>query len=184
MNPNAKIKIINTFNKAPIDALEHGMSWYEKAHNECLLLSQVFELPLSKVVGVVAALSPNNKWFQNLKDAWKFLDKPHMNTKVCTFKSQRRKALNILKCSGDSSEILSILNGPKTKNFYSNILDYKTSKAVTVDLWIYRFVELNNSKKNFEATEQVFLEAANELNVMPHQLQAVIWGSIRGGLSA
>ena len=175
-----EIKIINAYNNANQSDKEIGLSWYQRAHNECILLSQVFDLSLPKVVGVVAALSPNNKWNRNLVDAWNFLDSPSMDTKVCTYKTQRAKALRILDSIGSDEEIQGILNGPKTKNFYENILYYSTSTRVTVDLWVYRFVGLKNSAKNFQEVEAAFQEAASSLSIQPHQLQAVIWGDIRG----
>ncbi len=178
-----KTKIIETYKLAPSEIVETAMTWYQRAYNECLLLSQVFELPLPKVVGVVSALSPNNKWVQNLKDAWKFLDKPHLNTKVCTFKNQRRKALLILKSDGTEEQIKQILKGEKTMNFFHNILNYQDSQVVTVDIWMYRFMDLKPSVKNFKTTQQVIQQAANELDVLPHQLQAVLWGVTRGAIA-
>ena len=175
--------ITEHFSKSSTENTQLGLSWYERAHNECVLLSQVFELELSKVVGVVSALSPNNKWQQNLKDAWKFLDEPHIKTKVCTFKAQRQKALDILNSSGSDEVVLKILSGDKTKNFYQNILYYKDSQAVTVDTWAYRSVGLKQSKKNFRITELAYKEVAQELNLQPHQVQAVVWGVVRGNAS-
>ncbi len=173
-------KIIHHFNNASESEVTDGFSWYERAHNECILLSQVFELPLSKVVGVVSALSPNNKWHRNLHDTWNFLDKPHLNTKVCTFKNQRRKALSILKSDGTDSTILGILKGSKTQNFFNNILHYNSSDAVTVDLWAFRSVELDQSVKNFKITATAYKNVADSLGIRPHQLQAVVWGVVRG----
>lgn len=178
-----KTEIIQAYQSAPDDMRSTALTWYQRAHNECLLLSQVYSLPLSQVIGVVAALSPNNKWVRNLQDAWKFLDKPHMNTKVCTFKGQRRKALNILKCDGSEEAIQAILNGDKTKNFFNNILNYSTSTRVTVDVWMYRLMDLKPSKKNYSYVESTIQEAANDLNLMPHQLQAVLWGVARGKIA-
>lgn len=173
-------KIIKHYNKADDTGMESGLTWYNRAHNECVLLSQVFEIPLSKAVGVVAALSPNNKWKRNLHDAWQFLDSPSLETKVCTFKTQRQKALDILSSDGSDATILKILNGQKTKNFYENIKYYASSERVTVDMWAFRSVDLRASTKNFKLVELAYKEAATELDLRPHQLQAVIWGVVRG----
>lgn len=180
---NLKIKILKHYHSAKPENIRYGITWYERAHNECLLLSQVFELPLSKVVGVVAALSPNNKWTQNLTDAWNFLDAPSMETKVCTFFNQRKKALAILASDGSDNSIMVILNGLKTRNFYENILHHSKSNRVTVDIWAFRSVDLANSVKNFKATERAYLEVSQELKLRPHQLQAIVWGVVRGKAS-
>ena len=168
------------YNSADIKQITEGTTWYERAHNECVLLSSVFGIPLPKVIGVVSALSPSNKWKRNLQDAWKFLDKPHMNTKVCTFKNQRRKALNILKGTGREAEILSELNGTKTQHFFTNILYYKDSQTVTVDMWAYRSVNVESKQKYYKQVQTAYQNVARELDLLPHQLQAVVWGVVRG----
>jgi len=176
-----KDKIIKHFKSSSELNKNEGLTWYQRAHNECLLLSQVFEIPLGKVVGVLAALSPNNKWQRNIHDTWNFLEKPSIKTKVCTFKKQRLKALAILKCDGTDLSIQGILNGDKTKNFYENILYYDTSEVVTIDMWAYRSLNLKPSKKHFTLAANAYTEAAIELNLRPHQVQAVVWGVVRGG---
>lgn len=175
-----KDQIIKHYNSAGIKQLNAGREWYELAHIECQMIAQTLDIPLNKVVGVMASLSPNNKWARNIHDTWKFLDKPHMNTKVCTFKPQRRKALNILASDGTDESIKDILNGAKTRNFYDNIRHYLTSTCVTIDMWAYRSVDLAHTKKNFEIAANAYSEAAIELNLRPHQLQAVVWGVVRG----
>ena len=180
---NLKVQILQHFSNSDAHNLDMGLSWYNRAYNECLLLSQVFELPLSKVVGAVSALSPNNKWNRNLFDTWNFLDKPSLKTKVCTFIGQRKKALAILESDGSDDSILAILKGNKTCNFYQNILYHKTSDVVTVDTWAYRSVDVKPSVKNFKIVEQAYKEVANDLNLRPHQLQAVVWGVVRGAIA-
>lgn len=182
---NEQLKILTKtitdhFNNANEEEKSNGLTWYHRAYNECLLLSQVFELPLNKVVGVLSALSPRNKWKQNLYDTWSFLEAPSLDTKVCTFKGQREKALRILGGTGETQEILKILGGQKTQNFFSNIRFYGESQAVTVDVWAYRSVNLEPSKKNFKLTELAYKQVAQDLDLMPHQVQAVVWGVVRG----
>ena len=177
-----KVKILKHYQNTSEHNLNQGLTWYNRAYNECLLLSQVFEIPLPKVVGVVAAISPRNKWNNNLKDAWNLLDKPSLSTKVSTFMGQRKKALDILACDGDDLTIMKILGGQKTKNFYNNILHHVTSEAVTVDVWAFRSVGLPPTTKNFRFVEVAYRELANELKMQPHQLQAVVWGVVRGAI--
>lgn len=178
---NLKQLIKKHYLSSDLQNLNNGLTWYERAHNECKLLSMVFSKPLPIVVGVVSALSPNNKWQRNLHDAWNFLDKPSLKTKVCTFTNQRQKALDILKSDGSDEQIKNILRGTKTKNFYENILHYKTSDVVTVDMWAFRSVELPEKQKYFHRVAQAYSEVALELEIKPHQLQAVVWGVVRGG---
>ena len=178
-----KEQIIKHYNSANLQQIQEGLTWYERAHNEAILLSQVFELPLTKVVGVLAALSPNNKWERNLIDAWNLLDKPCLTTKCCTFTKQRQKALDILGGNDSEERILGILNGTKTQNFFKNILHYKTSNTVTVDMWAFRSVKMEPKKKNYDPVAAAYKDAAVELKLRPHQLQAVVWGVVRGGVA-
>ena len=76
-----KNKIIKHFKSSNDFNKNEGLTWYSRAYNEALLLSMVYELPIGKVVGVLAALSPNNKWQRNIHDTWNFLDKPSIKTK-------------------------------------------------------------------------------------------------------
>lgn len=177
-----KRDIIKLFNKTSSDNFDNGMTWYKDANNYANILANDFDLPLNKVIGVMAALSPNNKWARNKVDTRNFLAVPSLDTKVCTFINQRKKALSILASSGSHQEIEKILNGIKTKNFYHNIRFYKVSDRVTVDMWAFRSVGADEKLKNVPLVTQAYKEVANELNIVPHQLQAVVWGVIRGSL--
>ncbi len=175
--------ILKHYNSASNEQLKDGETWYERAYNEALLLSQVFEIPLPKVVGIISALSPNNKWKRNLKDAWNLLETPLITTKCCTYTKQRQKALDILNGSGREAEILDILNGTKTRNFFTNILYYKDSQSVTVDTWAYRSVDLEPKMKHYVDIQTAYQNVAKQLNLVPHQLQAVVWGVVRGSVA-
>ena len=177
-----KRKIVKLFNNTTRDNLDSGMSWYENANMVAQLLASMHEISIVKVVGIMAALSPNNKWARNQIDTDKFLSNPSLETKVCTFINQRKKALAIYHSKGTVEEIEGILNGIKTKNFFNNILFYGDSDHVTVDMWAFRSVGVEEKLKNVPLVTQAYTEVANELNIQPHQLQAVVWGVIRGSL--
>lgn len=176
-----KQKIRKHYDSADVQTLNQGLTWYNRAYNEAVLLSQVFEVPLWKVCGVISALSPRNKWARNLSDAWDILETPKLSTKTCTFKSQRQKAIDIINAK-EENEVLKILGGTKTKHFYTNILRYDTSDCVTVDVWAYRSVDLEPKNKFYKPIEAAYQQVAKELGIMPHQVQAVVWGVVRGNL--
>lgn len=176
-------KILEHWGNADANTMRTGLTWYEKAYNEAILLSQVFDVSLEKVVGVISALSPRNKWARNLSDTWDLLDAPSMSTKVSTFNGQKEKALKILESDGKPETILGILNGEKTVNFFINILFYKHSEEVTVDVWAYRSVGLEPKQSNYSAVESAYKNVAEQLNLRPHQVQAVVWGVVRGKLA-
>jgi uncharacterized metal-binding protein len=177
-----KRDIIKLFNQTSRENLDNGMEWYKQAYEYANELSTQFNLPVNKVIGVMAALSPNNKWARNKIDTRNFLAVPSLATKVCTFIGQRKKALEILHTADTSEDIERILNGIKTRNFYNNIRYYSTSQKVTVDMWAFRSVGAEEKLKNVALVTQAYQEVASDLNIVPHQLQAVVWGVIRGSL--
>lgn len=174
----AFIKLNDLYSKATIEQRHHGNNWYYKAYLYAKKLANKYELPIYKVVGIISALSPNNKWERNLLDAELFLENPLLETKVCTYTDNRIKAQKIYG-SNSAREVYNILGGRKTKSFYENILRHDNSKKVTVDLWIFRAGELPNTAKNYQLLEEVIQDLAKIYSKKPHQVQAVIWGVIR-----
>lgn len=177
-----KAKIIALFNQTTRANLDNGMSWYKQANDYAHILNTKHGIGIVKTVGIMAALSPNNKWARNKIDTDKFISEPSIDTKVCTFKGQRQKALDIYHSDGNVETVLKILNGVKTKNFFSNILFFDTCDNVTVDMWAFRSVGAEEKLKNVKNVTQAYKEVARELEIQPHQLQAVVWGVIRGSL--
>ena len=61
--------INKVFKQATAQEVNHGLTWYQDAQDACQAMADTYELPLAIVVGVVAALSPTNRWERNLIDA-------------------------------------------------------------------------------------------------------------------
>ena len=110
-----------------------GVEWYARALRFARMLVQAYQpLTLEQAVGVLAALSPNNKWTRNCVDAeamikaWHYGADP-LTVKVCTFNPNKAKAAAILALSdaetqGDVDLIAKILNGRKITAFFHSIL--------------------------------------------------------------
>jgi len=102
----------------------HGLTWYQDAQDACQTMADTYELPLNTVVGVVAALSPTNRWERNLIDADNMLSTFTSGgyveeTAPCTYKTMRDKAWSILEVGlCDDETIACILNGPKITDFF------------------------------------------------------------------
>ena len=119
-----------------------GVEWYARALRFARMLVQAYDgLTLGQAVGVIAALSPNNKWSRNCTDAeamikvWHYGADP-LTVKVCTFNPNKAKAAAILALSdaetqGDVDVIAEILNGRKVTAFYRSIMG--DPDAVCVD---------------------------------------------------
>ena len=178
---------------SPVDTQE-GTVWYNNAYAICVALSDKYNLPLSTVVGVVSALSPNNKWDRNILDAENIIrayvgeyDYP----KVCTFTGNKDKAITILECEIDSSDnICAILKGNKTIAFFRGILTNGQCDEITVDghafnIWRGMYTSLNEvpaiSNKLYKAVSDAYKEAAETINNLEGtkysaaQIQAITW---------
>lgn len=107
--------------------IQEGVQWYDDAFKVCQRIALAYGLNAETVAAVVAALSPNNKWARNIKDAENVVAaymhgsaEDAMNVKVCTYKKNLAKAVDILNsCHNRYEEILS---GPKITEFYHCII--------------------------------------------------------------
>mgnify|MGYP001550779516 CR=1 FL=1 len=163
-------------------------NWYFEIHDYCNTLSELYDVPLIKVAGIMSALSPNNTVRLNCISLEKFL-KYNGNCKVTTFNGQKQKAIEILNAPNDVTvdEIKAILGAKKdsalkTKAFFDNIYRPYSSEEVTIDLWMIRWAKIGGSltPKKYRDTANKIKELAQEIGVLPHQLQAKIWVDIRG----
>jgi hypothetical protein len=166
------------FREATNYDLHGGMTWYKDAHFRTKRLATALKIPHYKVIGVLSALSPRNKWDRNMVDTVNVLRKGK-KAKVATFSANKEKALRIIKAQSPN-EVEQILNGRKTQSFYRNILMPTLPTTVTIDLWAYRSLGLEQVNKNYSKAENAYKEVAKEIGILPHQLQAIIWSKVRG----
>jgi len=163
--------------------------WYFILNDYCRLLSDIYEINILKVSGILSALSPNNTFKTNIKSLELFL-KYDGNCKVSTFNAQKNKALRILQLDNNTvtGEIIEeILGGKKTQDFFHCIAYPYTSKRVVVDIWQERWAKEKGiipskgvlTSKRYDVIGDHVRSLANELNVLPHQMQAITWVNIR-----
>lgn len=180
--------ILKTYRKATHSDIASGIEWYDRAKREAKGISKELGLSLSTVVGVMAALSPNNRWERNVKDTYAmckaFVEGYEIDDfKVSTYNAMKQKAWTILEESlNDDDDILSRLNGQKIRSFYSNI---KGLDEVTVDghaLNIARGYregltsdKTNIGKKLYKELQEAYVKAAKRAGVAPHEMQAITW---------
>ena len=174
-------QLLKHYHSATKDQHQRGMGWYIKANEICVKLAYEYKVPLVQVVGIMAALSPNNKWERNIKDTESFL-KNGMDAKVCTFGANKRKAddiKNLPTCLPYA--VTAILKGPKTTAFFWNIYKPLQNHHVTLDMWALRAAGFSSKAKVKERREcdAAYREAAKKAGVRLHELQAVIWNVIR-----
>ena len=183
--------IIAVYNLASVSDKQQGQSWYARALQFAVNLSSLYDIETTTIVGVIASLSPRNRWERNMQDAESMVKvaanggkyQDLMNIKVCTFKTGKEKAVRILTDKvSDRDELLAILKGPKLCEFFNCILG--DSGDVCIDghaysIWIGDRVTLANvpsiGKKLRQTIKADYQQAAQSLGVQPHVVQAITW---------
>jgi hypothetical protein len=180
--------ILKVYRQATAADILSGIEWYDRAKREANAISQDLGLPVSTIVGVMAALSPNNRWERNKVDAFNMCS-AYVNGltvddfRVSTYSAMKRKAWSILEDHlTDDDDILDRLNGQKIRSFYSNIMGLD---EVTVDghaLNIARAVragltsnETNIGRGLYRELQAAYVRAAARAGVKPHEMQAITW---------
>lgn len=162
-------KIATVLFQATSEDINEGMIWYTNANQYCQELAQEFNISLSKVAGIVSALSVLKEWGLNKRIAKQFLQgKRNVHTGL-----QVRKAEWIL----EGKDIELCLGGLKTINFFNNILSPDNKAFVTVDShmhWMYKEYPSLTPKK-YNLIKNDFINYANQTNQIGCEVQACAW---------
>lgn len=107
----------------------HGKRWYHEARQWCENTGSQTGTPTRVVAGMVAALSPRNKWKRNLQDTralLHWLQHGGERPMFATYNTMIQKAIDIYNSDHTGREIRRILNGPKITAF---LITYTTQLA-------------------------------------------------------
>lgn len=184
---------------ATVADIHEGRYWYQRAYDLAVQLIHTYEpLTLGQAVGVIAALSPNNRWERNCRDAESLIKAWYCGgdlsaVKVCTYNTNKQKAISILGLeSADAEAIAEILNGRKITAFYRSISG--DPDAVCVDghayaVWIGERVTTTKTPSLtpslYEAIARSYVLVAKRSVELcghlltPAQVQAVTWVTYR-----
>lgn len=149
--------------------------WYRHARQACQQLADETGLSLEVAVGVVAVLSPRLKWEANIREA----------RKVIEGKTSMALGRNVEKARRILATGRVELSGPKVTSFYRNILEPDDSQAITVDTWAARVWSGDWTwgkpvdKKTYWQIAADYREAARQVGLLPCELQAITWESVR-----
>jgi len=200
LSPNAG-HIIAKFALATTEEVVSGQQWYKSAHEIAARLARNNNITTAKAAGVLAALSPNNKWERNCHDAENLIqayihgdEDDARNINVCTYGAMKEKAIKILNLSNydqndfsEFADIIEILNGPKIIEFFNCIMQ---RKDVCIDghaysIWFGERMTMkqvpNIGKRLRERIKSDYLDATNWINLemqtnyLPSDIQAITW---------
>ena len=157
--------------------------WYSEANDFCEKLT-TDTITKNKVIGVLAALSPMKNWNDNKNQAISMIQ-----TGSCGHMPLfKNKAINIINCSGNDEDILTILSGPKIKSFYMNIKNESANTDVTIDrhaLSVAIGKRVDNTfytgmtPNQYEFFKTYYIAVAKRLRIKPSKLQAITWVRFR-----
>jgi len=182
-------RILAVYDRAIPSDIVQGLEWYGEAQTQSRVLAKAYNLPLHVVVGVIAALSPNNRWTRNIVDAENMLEAWHNGdgidtVTVCTYRPMRAKAWSILEQGPEVSieQVRVILNGQKIVAFFDCIAGLD---ACCIDGHAYNIAmgkretltsdKVNVTKKMFRDLQSCYSSAAKRRGITAYQMQAVTW---------
>ena len=180
--------IIAIYKLANPSEIKHGLTWYLNATKDCKEIAIKYDLPIHIVIGVVSALSPNNKWTRNITNAddlcKAFIDGQDMDSiKVSTYHKMKQKAWSILEQMPSYDETIKILNGKKIVSFFKNISGDETD--ITIDGHARNIYyndrqglttpNTNIRKLEYLDIQKAYLRASKKLGIKAYELQAITW---------
>lgn len=180
--------ILKVYRRATTDDVTSGVEWYDRAKRMAEWIAKEVDLPVNTVIGVMAALSPNNRWERNCKDTDTMcrafvVGDCLSDFKVSCYNTMKAKAWSILVDElTDDEDILTRLNGQKIRSFYSNIrgLDEVTIDGHALNIALGKRQGLttdatNMGKRQYKELQLAYVRAAKRVKVQPHVLQAITW---------
>jgi hypothetical protein len=168
-----------------------GIVWYPLANDTCKTISGTFprgRFPTLITAGSMSALSPQNKWEQNIKDTYTLLravheGKPMDSIKVCTYDANKHKSAEIAR---GNQQILT--KSPKTYAFAKNVGELDEN-YVTIDIWHLRACQTRSKKRKelrttvtplqYQIIQEETLKVAKEFGLKGYEFQAIVWVTIR-----
>ena len=166
----------------------HGRTWYTEAQAYAQELAREFDCSTARAAQVISALSPNNVWERNKRDAHAVMQAVHEGVpaseiKCCTYGANKLKAYAIAQGHKEIEP-----SSRKTYAFARNVSTLDPA-YVTVDKWHMRAVQSASKEPKelrtqvtpvqYDAVAQETCRVAQELGVQGHELQAAVWVAIR-----
>jgi hypothetical protein len=188
MNEEQAIEnLLKIWEKKTDKQFEEGINWYPKARDFAIILSAsstVVNVNLVKACGVIAALSPRNKWEDNKADALRVLHELHEGKDITKTKlsSPHPKIDNVIRILNGVHPTKTL--GQKGRSFFNCIYNPLVDD-VCVDSWAARacgYTEKWISREDYPILQNYYREAAKAVGMgfTPALFQAIIWVTYRG----
>jgi hypothetical protein len=168
--------VLSVYDNAFPYAMEKGLTWYDEAHIAARILSDNVEM----AAGVIAVLSPLNKWNNNLYQASRAVwsNGRHRGLPVSCEKANR--ILN-----GEHPLDVIGKGSPKVKSFYQSIVDPDCDADPVIDRHAFDIAvgeqtgdedrAALSSKAVYAQFVDIYRTAAGMRGISPKKMQAVTW---------
>ena len=193
LSVNAR-EIVAKFTLATSQEVQLGCDWYASAFQISCRIASKYNIRPEVAAGVIAALSPNNRWERNIIDAEAIIkcwasggtDEDILAVKCCTYPAMRQKALDILT---RDIPIVEILNGAKIVEFF-NCITNPLLNDVCIDghaysVWFGQRLTMKQvppiGKKLRQQIKTDYVDATTFINeelnesFTPADIQAITW---------
>jgi hypothetical protein len=162
-----------------------GKKWYGEANQYSLELADKYKVTPVVSAGVLSALSPMKEWNDNKRITDQFFELVQKAPstgwqKAAHYLGQKRKAWAIYKYAYQTTgEVVKVLHGLKTVNFFECINNPTNSDAVCVDRHMIKVATGTDrtklTSKQYLFLKQEYLNFANRVNMIPCEAQAILW---------
>lgn len=178
--------ILNVYRQTSPEERDFWGKWYIGAHDVVSKLADKYDIPMDVAAGVVAVLSPGNRWWINVRIADKLMlfwsnDAIDILGPLSAYPDSLGKALMIL----NGADPVDVVHGPKVEVFYDSLIDPEgLRRSIVLDghalnIWSGRKVSLKEAIKPSDdlrdEIEDDYREAAARLRISPQALQATTW---------
>jgi len=168
--------------------VKHGISWYRRANKLCFDWSVQYGIPEELAAHILAALSPNSRWEENVRDARSLIrEEIEMLPRVHRFRTYGanvEKARRMVSLWREGLDWKQVLRGNKVTAFARNIALPAEDSSVTVDFhalsvaYGYRFTASNCPRISdtlYREVSAAYTAVARLEGLRMHELQAVTW---------
>lgn len=173
-----------TLNRADRFDIEAGLDSYRKYNRIMAAMAARTGVTPRIAAAVFAALSPNNDYHGNLRDAHTLLSAARQGAQigdfsVSTYGNNKRKAWRIV----HGEDPLELIVAKKTRSFFLNIADPNDPEPVTIDGHMYNvwrcqrenLVGLRWRTKHYDEIAEGIRNLAGQEGFVPCQLQGILW---------
>lgn len=186
-----KSNILKVYSQAWPEQIEIGMQWYAKAHRLARDMSVQHKLKSYRyAAGILSVLSPAVNWERNIIDAHTVCSAEDEDTIVVSTYGQFVKKALLIKHGKDPDTVISKQTAPKTWAFYQCISKPMNNLHVVIDrhaLAVYLGREANDYERGkvlkkkgmLDQVVDAYKEAAEQVGILPLQMQAITWVSWR-----